>query len=125
MKTFAKNDFYFQIFVLIAGALSIIIGIGLGYGAVLFYFVVGIPQLISFLIKAFQNIKKSLSYIIYGIFIIPVWISWLVILGFSNNNDVTNFFGYILLASAFYSPFLAIVYVYDVYEFYKSQKQKP
>ncbi len=122
MKTFAKNDFYFQIFVLIAGVLSIIIGIRLGYGAFLFYFVVGIPQLISFCIKAFQETRKSLGYIVYGFFIIPVWISWLVILGFNNNNDVTNFFGYILLASAFYSPFLAIVYVYDAYKFYKSQK---
>lgn len=122
MKTFAKNDFYIQLCILIAGLLSIIIGIILGYGAFLFYFVVGIPQLISFIIKAFQDTKKSLGYIVYGFFIIPVWIAWLVILGFNNNNDVTNFFGYILLASAFYSPVLAILYAYDSYIFFKSQK---
>jgi hypothetical protein len=122
MKTFAKNDFYIQFYVLMAGLVSIIIGIGLGYGIFLFYFVVGIPQLISFLIKAFQETEKSLTYIIYGFFIIPVWVSWLAVLGFNNNNDVTNFFGYILIASVFYSPILAIVYVYDSYKLYKSQK---
>jgi hypothetical protein len=122
MKTFAKNDFYIQFYVLIAGLVSIIIGIGLGYGIFLFYFIVGIPQLISFLIKAFQEKEKSLTYIIYGFFIMPVWVSWLAVLGFNNINDVTNFFGYILIASVFYSLILAIVYVYDSYKLYKSQK---
>lgn len=125
MKNFAKNDYYIQLCVLIAGLFSILIGIILGYGAFLFYFIVGIPQLISFCIKAFRHTKKSLSYIVYGIFIIPVWVSWMVILGFSNNNDITIFFGYILIAAAFYSPFLAIFYVYDAYELYQSEKQRP
>ncbi|MDQ0595137.1 hypothetical protein QFZ37_003506 [Chryseobacterium ginsenosidimutans] len=122
MKTFAKNDYYIQFYILIAGLVSIIIGLELGYGIFLFYFVVGIPQLISFFIRAFQETKKSLRYIIYGFFIMPVWISWLAVLGFNNNNDVTNFFGYILVASVFYSPLLAILYVYDTYRVYKSQK---
>jgi hypothetical protein len=123
MKTFAKNDFHIQLCILIIGLLSIIIGIGLDYGILLFYFVVGIPQLISFLIKAFQKTDKSPRYIIYGFFIMPVWISWLVILGLNNNSDVTNFFGFILVLSGFYSPVLAIVYVYDSYKFYKSLKE--
>jgi len=123
MKNSAKNDYYIQLCILTAGLLSIIIGMVLGYGVILFYFVVGIPQLITYIIKGFQGTKKSLGYIVYGFFIIPVWISWLVLLGFNNNNDVTNFFGYILLASVFYSPVLALIYVYDSYMFFKSQKQ--
>ncbi|WP_415328078.1 hypothetical protein [Chryseobacterium sp. MMS23-Vi53] len=120
MKTFAKNDFYIQLSLFIIGLITVFLGIVVFENAVvyLFYFIVGIPQLISFIIRAFQEIKKSWLYIVYGIFIIPVWISWLIILAFNNNNEVTN----VLIASIFYSPFLAIIYVYDTYEFYKSQK---
>jgi hypothetical protein len=120
MKTFAKNDFYIQFYILLTVIAFIILGIFvLGYAAFLFYFVVGISQLISFIIKAFQKTKKSWMYIVYGIFIMPVWISWLIVLAFNSNNDVTNFFGCILIASIFYSPVLAIIYVYDCYKLYK------
>lgn len=127
MKTFAKNDFYIQLSFLVIGLITVFLGIVVFENATVFlsYFIVGIPQLISFIIRAFQEIKKSWLYIVYGILIIPVWISWLIILAFNNNNEVTNFFGYILITSIFYSPFLAVVYVYDAYEFYKSQKQRP
>lgn len=123
MKTFVKNDFYIQLCCLIIGLLSICIGFIEGYGALLFYFVVGIPQLISFLLKIFQKRKKSVPYIIYGIFIIPVWVSILFIFIFKNNNTVTNFFGYILIAALIYSPFLAFLYVYDNYKAYQSSKK--
>lgn len=125
MKTFATNDFYIQLLFFLIGLILIFLDIVIikkGFGF-LFYFIVGIPQLISFCIKAFQETKKSLRYIVYGFFIIPIWISWLFILGFNSNNDVTNFFGCILIVSIFYSPVLAIVYVYDCYKFFKSQKQ--
>jgi len=124
MKTFAKNNYYIQLSLLIIGlALALLDALIFHKGFVfLSYFIVGIPQLISFLIKAFQQTEKSLRYIVYGFFIIPVWISWLVILGIHQNNDTVNFFGYILIASVFYSPLLAIIYVYDNYKTYKSLK---
>lgn len=121
MKTFIKNDFYIQFYFLIAGLLSIFVGVAVGWGIMPFYFVVGIPQLISFLFKIFQKRKKSISYIIYGLFIMPVWISSLIIFMFKSDNGITNFFGTILIASLLYSPFLAILYVYDNYKMYKSQ----
>jgi len=125
MKTFAKNDYYIQLSFLLIGLILTLLDItifkkGLVF---LFYFIVGIPQLISFVIRAFQETKKSLRYVVYGVFIIPVWISWLIILGFNTNNDITNFFGVILIASVFYSPVLAIVYVYDIYKLYTFEKQ--
>ncbi|ANF51992.1 hypothetical protein A0O34_16385 [Chryseobacterium glaciei] len=123
MKTFIKNDFYIQVYFLVGGLLSIFVGIAVGWGIMPFYFVVGIPQLISFLLKIFQKKKKTISYIIYGLFIMPVWISFLIMFMFKNNHEVTNFFGTILIASLLYSPFLAILYVYDNYKLYQSLNQ--
>ncbi len=121
MKTFAKNDFYIQLSFLVIGLITVLLGIVVFENATVFlsYFIVGIPQLISFIIKAFQETKKSWLYIVYGILIIPVWISWLIILAFNSNNEVTNFFGYILIASIFYSPILALLYIFDCYKLYK------
>lgn len=62
MKTFIKNDFYIQVYFLVGGLLSIFVGISVGWGIMPFYFVVGIPQLISFLFKIFQKRKKSTSF---------------------------------------------------------------
>lgn len=123
MKTFIKNDFYIQVYFLVGGLVSIFVGISVGWGIMPFYFVVGIPQLISFLIKIFQKRKKTINYIIYGLFIMPVWISLLIMFIFKNNHEVTNFFGTILIASLLYSPFLAILYVYDNYKLYQSLNQ--
>lgn len=121
MKTSIKNDFYIQLLFLVIGLILVFLGIVVFENATvfLFYFVVGIPQLISFISRAFQKTKKSWLFIVYGIFIVPVWISWLIILAFNNNNDVTNFFGYILIASVFYSPVLAILYIIDCYKTYE------
>jgi len=124
MKTFAKNDYYIQLLFFLIGLILALLDLTIikkGF-VFLFYFIVGIPQLISFCIKAFQETRKSLGYIVYGFFIIPVWASWLVVLVPNSNNDSVNLFGYILMASVFYSPILAIVYVYDSYIFFKSQK---
>ncbi|MDH6254407.1 cell division protein FtsX [Chryseobacterium sp. H1D6B] len=122
MRDFIKYDYYIQLFFLIAGTVTAVFGFFLGLGCMLFYFVVGIPQLVSFLIKAFQQTKKSMSYIVYGIFIIPVWLSILIVLAFNNEADITNFFGYILIISLVYSPLLAVLYVYDNYKLYQSNK---
>ncbi|MDP9962047.1 hypothetical protein [Chryseobacterium lathyri] len=122
MKTFAQYDFNIQLFFLIAGIMAAIIGCSGGLGIMLFYGIAGIPQLISFLIKAFQKEKKSLGYIVYGIFIMPIWISVLIVLTYSNDNTITNFFGYVLIVSLIYSPFMAVLYVYDNYRLYKSYK---
>lgn len=116
MKTFLKNDFYFQLFFLIAGVFSAIIGCFFDFGIMLFYFVVGIPQLISFSIRAFNKDRKSIIYITYGIFILPVWMSLLIIFGLQNEYGITNFLGTILIISLIYSPVIAMFYVYDAYE---------
>ncbi|MCW3162543.1 hypothetical protein [Chryseobacterium oryctis] len=120
MKKFIKYDYYAQLLFLIIGIVVAIVGGSNGWGILLFYFIVGIPQLISFLIKLFLKIPKSTSYIIYGIFILPVWLSFTVIIAFKQYNDITNFFGLIILAAFFYSPLLAIMYVYENYYSYKS-----
>jgi len=125
MKTFLKVDYYLQIFFLIAGIISAIIGCFLDFGFILFYFIVGIPQLISFSIRAFQISKKTWMYNVYAVFIIPVWISWIFIIGLNNNTSITDVFGFILIASVFYSPVLAVLYVVDTYKLYKSQNNLP
>jgi hypothetical protein len=120
MKTFAKYDYYIQFFFLVIGPQFFIIG-GLS-GWILFYFIVGIPQLISFLIKIFLKTQKTPMYFIYGLFILPVWISILlkrtVELGIYESNILEN----IILLAFFYSPFLAALYVYENYKVYKSLK---
>ncbi|HCA07736.1 hypothetical protein [Chryseobacterium sp.] len=105
MKTFVKIDFYSQLFFLGVGALA-----ALSEGILFFYFIVGIPQLISFLIRLFLPIKKSVFYIIYGILIIPVWVS---ILSAYTDYNISQFLDPILLASLFYSPVMAAIYIYD------------
>ncbi|WP_131368669.1 hypothetical protein [Chryseobacterium luteum] len=112
MKTFTKYDFYIQLLFLAAGVLAAV-----SEGILFFYFIVGIPQLISFIIRVFQKNKKTVGYIIYGIFIIPVWISLLMIFLFKHNHDVTDFFGSILMLSLFYSLIMAIIYVFHDSEY--------
>ncbi|RLJ33199.1 hypothetical protein CLU97_2675 [Chryseobacterium sp. 7] len=115
MKAFVKYDYYVQLFFIIIGPQAFTFA-GLS-GFVLFYFIVGIPQLISFLIKLFLGKKKSVFYIAYGIVIIPIWIIVTVLFIEKNIND---FFGYILMASLLYSPVMAAAYVYDCYSTYES-----
>jgi len=59
MKTFTKYDYYIQLFFIIVGPQAFIFG-GLS-GFVLFYFIVGIPQLIGFLIKLFFGYVLMIS----------------------------------------------------------------
>ncbi|MDQ0064139.1 hypothetical protein [Chryseobacterium lathyri] len=118
MKTFAKYDFYIQLVILVAGI--IIESIGAFGGA--FYFVVGIPQFVSFLIRAFQPGKKSVLYTIYGILILPVWISLLLVFGLKVHPDIAELLLIVLVASLFYSPVMAVIYIYDNYRLYKSYK---
>ena len=117
MKTFMKYDFYIQLFFFGAAVLT-----ALALGILYFYFIAGIPQLISFVIRAFQKGKKSIRYIIYGIFIIPVWISLFIVFLFKDNHDIVNFFGYILILSLFYSPILSLFYVFDDSVYLNSKK---
>jgi len=89
----------------------------------LFYFIVGIPQLISFLLKIFFRIEKSLFFYIYGILILPVWISIVCKRTVKLDNNIASIMDGIIMSAFFYSPFLAILYVYKNYKLYKSQKQ--
>ncbi|WBV61267.1 hypothetical protein PFY12_03890 [Chryseobacterium camelliae] len=119
MKEFAKIDYNVQVYFLILGIAVSILLFTVG-GFLFFYFIVGIPQLISFLVKAFQKTKKSYRYVVYGIFILPVWFSWIMVFVFEHNKAISDVFGAIILAAFFYSPVLAGVYIYDNYKIYKS-----
>jgi hypothetical protein len=121
MKNWITYDYYIQLSCLIIGIIVAFVGIFLGVGFMPFYFIVGIPQLISFLVKTFYQKKKSVVYIIYGIGIIPVWFS-IAVIGLNQHNDITNFFGFILIASLIYSPVLAGLYTYETYKIHQSLK---
>jgi len=118
MKTFAKYDFYIQLVILAAGI--IIESTGIFGGA--FYFVVGIPQFVSFLIRAFQPEKKSVLYTIYGILILPVWVSLLLVFGLKMHPEIAELLLLILMGALFYSPVMAVIYIYDNFRLYKSYK---
>ncbi|MGE8556588.1 MAG: hypothetical protein ACN6OB_21915 [Chryseobacterium jejuense] len=119
MKEFAKNDYYIQTFFVIVGIAASAIGFQT-WAVLAFYFIAGVSQLISFLLRLFINKRKSTLYIVYGITILPVWISLLVIILLKQNNDLTDFFGFILFSALFYSPVMALLYVYDTYNQYKN-----
>jgi cobalamin biosynthesis protein CobD/CbiB len=116
MKTFLKYDFYCQFFFLIVGILAAIFE-----GIPFFYFIVGISQLISFLIRIFQKSRKSVLYIFYGVLILPVWLALLFIICFEK-NDITSYAWFVLILSFVYSPILAAFYLYECYENYESSK---
>jgi hypothetical protein len=118
MKTFARYDFYIQLAILVAGFVTESMGV---FGGA-FYFVVGIPQFVSFLIRALQPEKKSVLYIIYGILILPVWISLLLVVGLKVHPDIAELLLLILIGALFYSPVMAVIYIYDNYRLYKSYK---
>ncbi len=120
MKKFIRYDYYIQLFFLILGPL-VCITEGLS-GLILFYFIIGIPQLISYLIRLFLSIKKTPFNYVYGILIIPVWISVLLIAIFKIGNDITEIPSIIMMMAIFYSPVLAVFYVYECYSMYKSLK---
>lgn len=121
MKTFIKYDYYIQVLFLIAGINATLVEFQ-EWNILTFYFVVGIPQLISFLIRLFLKSKKSGRYIVYGIMIIPVWISLLLAVVCKGEEYVVNLAGPLMIYALFYSPILALVYIYDCYSQYETLK---
>lgn len=118
MKKFLQYDYYIQIFFMILGPQAFIIG---GFtGLILFYFIIGIPQLISYLIRLFLPIKKTPLFWMYGILIIPVWISVLLVFIYNMGNAITEIPSIIMMMACFYSPLLALWYVDECSNFYKS-----
>lgn len=123
MKIFLKIDFYIQILFLIAGIVSIFIMTDSYVQGISFHFFVGIPQLISYIVKLFFKIEKSPIFIIYGILILPIWIALLLLEIFKEYHyEVFNLFGGILIGGFLYSPILALLYIFDNYKMYKFQK---
>lgn len=123
MKTFAKYDFYVQLLILITGIISIFTMDNSFIEGVSFYFIVGIPQMISYIIKALFLKEKSVLFIIYGIFIIPIWISLLLLILFQSQGiKAYELFIIIPFFGLFYSPVLALVYIFDSYKLYQYQK---
>lgn len=123
MKKFVKYDLYIQLFFIIIG---IIVTIIKGWeGWIFFYIIVGIPQLVSFLVKIFLKVKISPLFLIYGMAILPVWISIVIILILRTSGidyKITALPGYIVMAAFFYSPFMALLYVIESHNLYKSLK---
>lgn len=118
MKTFAKYDFYIQLFFLIIGPLGAIVSGSEGW--MMFYFIVGIPQLISFIIKIGLKVKISPLFLIYGMTIMPVWISVLLLQIIGIDHKITEIPRYLVIMSFFYSPFMALFYVIESHNLYKS-----
>lgn len=129
MKTFAKNDFYFQLTIFVIISVIVLISFLLRSEKLiliyLFYFGVGISQLVSYLIRCSYNYKKSLIFKIYGCLIFPVFLSLILLVISASFDDLAEIFMIIPMLSLYYSPVLAILYLIDCYNFYKSQKQKP
>ncbi|WP_347217869.1 hypothetical protein [Chryseobacterium sp.] len=123
MKNFIKYDLYIQLFFIIIGTIVTILKGWQGW--IFFYIIVGIPQLVSFLIKVFLKVKISPLFLIYGMTILPVWISIVVILTLRTTEidyKITAIPGYIVMAAFFYSPFMALLYVIESHNLYKSLK---
>lgn len=120
MKKFIKYDYYLQIFFLILGPQAFILG---GFsGLILFYLIIGIPQLISYFIRFFLSIKKTPFFYMYGILIIPVWVSVVLVIIFKMGNTITEIPSMIMMMACFYSPILALLYVDEYGKIYRSLK---
>ena len=124
MKIFFKIDFYLQVLIFI-GMVSYLIFeyITANFLKNLFYFyyIVGGFQIFSFFIRIFLKYKKSKSYKIYGILLIPVWITLLLSIFLQGKNIDLGIFNqmgvifYLMLYSAFfYAPILSMIYIYDI-----------
>lgn len=122
MKTFFKIDFYVQI-VILFGMISYLIFEYITTDRVrnifYFYYIVGGFQILSFLVRLFLNYNKSKFYKIYGILLIPVWMTFLYLLqGKTIDLGILNQLGvifYLMLYSAFfYAPILSVIYIFDI-----------
>lgn len=133
MKTFFKIDvivqqlvFGIMIFYLIFSYQHNSFGDKIFY----FYYVVGGFQLVSFLIRFILNYKKSLIFKIYGILLIPVWITLFLsgILQGENINlgelsKIAGIFWFLLYASFFYAPVLSVLYIFDILKTLKNYEK--
>lgn len=86
-----------------------------------FYYIVGGFQILSFIIRHFLNYNKSRFFKIYGILLIPVWITFLLSIFLQVKNidlGILNQLGvifYLMLYSAFfYAPILSVIYIFDI-----------
>ncbi|WP_292010647.1 hypothetical protein [Chryseobacterium sp.] len=117
MKTFFKCDFYIQLILLLVISCVVLIDLNTRNGdlLILFYFGVGIPQLISYLIRLSHSGNKSLLFKIYGLFIIPVYPSFLGLVLFGNTDVISMICLIFPILAFFYSPVMAVLYVIDCY----------
>jgi hypothetical protein len=129
MKTFFKYDYYLQITFLIAYSIGFLINwlfnlvtIYLLY----FYFIVGGIQLISYLLRALMDYPKDWFYKVYGISILSVWtILLLICIGSMKDMEIiTEFCLMILVAALYYSPILALGYIFYLYQTNSKYNQK-
>jgi hypothetical protein len=123
MKTFFKYDFYFQSIMFIAYIIGWFITehydlVSENYW-LLFYYIIGGSQLLSYLVRFIVKYPKNLMYVLYGILILPVWLIFFYYIQIEKVGGI--FFG-ILFSGFIYSPFLAISYIIYTYIIYKSQK---
>jgi len=118
MKTFAKNDFYFQLTIFAIILITVIMVLLAGNEKIiwLFYFGIGISQLVSYLIRCSYNYKKSLIFKIYGYLILPIFLSFILLAICGGNDSVAQYFIVIPVLSFFYSPILAFLYLIDCYQ---------
>ncbi len=129
MKTFFKYDYYLQITFLIAYSIGFLINwlFNLVTNYLLyFYFIVGGIQLLSYLLRALMDYPKDWFYKVYGISILPVWtILLLICIGLMKDMEIiTEFCLMILVAALFYSPILALGYVFYLYQTNSKYNQK-
>lgn len=119
MKTFIICDFYLQILFLISGIVSAFTCESYFQG-IPFYFIVGFPQLISYIIKLFLDVERSSISFIYGFFIIPIWICLTLNMFFGEySHELNNILMIVPFYGLFYSPILAILYIIYCYKLYK------
>lgn len=124
MKTFLKIDYYVQLIVFVIISIIVLISFLVGDGKMiwLFYLGVGISQLISYLIRCFYDYKKSLRFKIYGYLIMPIFPILFLLAALGGVDSIAKILIILPILAVFYSPFLALLYIYDNYKIYKSQK---
>lgn len=122
MKTFLKIDYHLQLSIFLVASCIVLVSLLVGEEKLIFvfYFGVGFSQLISYCIKMFYKYEKSIIFKIYGFLIIPIFLSLLGLYLFGNCNGIASFCLIIPALSIFYSPVMAILYLYDSYKIYKS-----
>lgn len=129
MKKFLQIDFWVQLIVLIVTlsyiALNSIENNELNSYIYYFYFIVGISQFISFIIRLFLNYKKSFIFVAYGILVSPIWLILILFYLFKENmnnvlsDNLTTGILSFLIISLFYTPILSLIYIGEIFSTYK------